>query len=180
MQHALTHALVTALALATATMALAGSIEAGDQLEMAAVLKAPITPTKAVQIAERGGGRAFTYGMEAIPSGHWYEISVLRGSDKLLLKIDAESGKLISSSPARGDDAHGAHALDASRLAFGEAIAIAERVGDGPALEAGAAGQGDLAHVDVDVIQNHGKRIAHYRVHMSGGKPVATLTGSDS
>src|SRR6185437_16871910 len=66
------------------TAALAGHIEAGDRMEMAAVLKAPITPTQAVKIAESGGGHAFGYGMEANQHGHWYEVSVLRGGAKLL------------------------------------------------------------------------------------------------
>jgi hypothetical protein len=49
---------VLALALVS-TCAFAGSIEPGDHMEMAAVLNAPVTPTQAVKIAERGGGRAY-------------------------------------------------------------------------------------------------------------------------
>lgn len=180
MKHRLVQAIAMSLALCTTAAAMAGSIEAGDHPEMAAVLKAPITPTKAVQIAESGGGSAFTYGMEANPHGHWYEVSVLRGDAKLFLKIDADTGKVMSSSPAHGEDAQGAHALAGSKLAFGEAIAEAERIGGGPALEANAAGHGTRAHVDVDVIQNQGKRIAHYRVSMQDGKLHATMTGADS
>ena len=175
-----TQSIVVALALPVATAALAGSIEAGDHIEMAAVLKAPITPTKAVQIAESGGGNAYGYGMEANRHGHWYEVDVLRGNAKLLLRIDASTGKVLGSSPARGDDAQGAHALDGGKLTFGAAIAQAERVGNGPALEANATGHGDRAYVDVDVIQNQGKQVAHYQVSMRGGQIQATLTGTDS
>ena len=168
------------LVFSVSSAAVAGHIEAGDHLEMAAVLKAPVTPAQAVKIAESGGGTAFTYGMEANPHGHWYEVSVLRGGAKLLLKIDATTGKVLSSQPARGEDAQGAHALDGDRLGFGEAIAQAERAGDGPALEANAAGHGSSAHVDVDVIQNHGKRVAHYRVTRHAGQIHTALIGSDS
>jgi hypothetical protein len=171
----------TALALAlTTTCIFAGSIEPGDHMEMAAVLKAPITPTQAVRIAEHGGGRAYGYGMEANAHGYWYEVDVLRGNARLDLRIDASSGKVLGSSAAHGEDAHGARALDGSTLTFGEAIAQAERVGNGPALEANAAGHGTGAHVDVDIIQNHGKRIAHYRVSMRDGHISTAMIGSDA
>jgi hypothetical protein len=180
MKHLLTLSIAVALLTVTSAVALAGSIEPGDHMEMAAVLKAPVTPTRAVQIAEAGGGRAYGYGMEANPHGHWYEVAVLRGGAKLELRIDATTGKLLGSGPARGEDAQGAHALAGSKLAFGEAIAAAERVGQGPALEADAAGRGSTAHVEVDVIQNHGARIAHYKVTMRNGQIHAVETGSDS
>ncbi len=170
---------VLALALVSAC-AFAGSIEPGDHMEMAAVLNAPVTPTQAVKIAESGGGRAYGYGMEATRRGHWYEVDVLRGDAKLELRIDASSGRVLGSSAAHGEDARGAHALDGSKLTFGEAIAQAEHIGRGPALEANAAGRGNEAHVDVDVIQNHGKRIAHYRVSLSGGHVTTALAGSDN
>ncbi|TAN04639.1 MAG: hypothetical protein EPN36_08020 [Rhodanobacteraceae bacterium] len=174
--------IVIALALGTgfSSVALAGHIEAGDHMEMAAVLKAPVTPTQAVKIAESGGGTAYGYGMEANRHGHWYEVDVLRGGDRLMLRIDATTGKVLGSAPARGEDAQGAHALAGSGLTFGEAIAQAERVGNGPALEADSAGHGSNAHVDVDVIQNQGKRVAHYRVSMHDGQLHSTLTGTDS
>lgn len=178
MQHLLRQTIAVSLALAMTTAAFAGSIEPGDHMEMAAVLKAPISPAKAVRIAESGGGRAFAYGMEANPHGHWYEVSVLRGGSRLLLRIDADTGKVLGSRPATGEDARGAEALAGSRLTFGEAIAQAERAGDGPALEANAAGHGSQAHVDVDVIQDHGKRIAHYKVSMHAGRPHAVLIGT--
>jgi hypothetical protein len=180
MTRLLSRTLVAALAVGVTAAALAGSIESGDHLEMAAVLKSPVTPTQAVKVAEAGGGRAYGYGMEATPHGHWYEVDVLRGDAKLELRIDATTGKVLGSSPARGEDAHGAHALDGSKLTFGEAIAQAERIGNGPALEANATGHGDKAYVDVDVIQDHGKRIAHYHVSMRGGQIKTTLTGTDA
>lgn len=172
---------VLSLALCITSTAFAGHIEAGDRLEMAAVLKAPITPTRAVQIAEGGGGRAYGYGMEATRNGgHWYEVDVVRGNDKLELRIDDASGKLLGSSAARGEDAQGAQALVGSKLVFGEAIAAAERAGGGPALEASTAGHGANARVDVDVIQDQGKRIAHYRVSLQDGLLHAVMTGIDS
>ena len=58
MKHDVTLAVLASLAIATTAVAHAGQIEAGDRLEMAAVLKAPVTPTQAVKIAEAGGGRA--------------------------------------------------------------------------------------------------------------------------
>lgn len=180
MKKSLTRALGVALALTAGTTAFAGTIEAGDHMEMAEVLKAPVSPTRAVQIAESGGGRAYDYGMEATPNGHWYDVAVLRGSDKLALRIDASTGKVIGSGPAHGEAARGARALEGSGLTFAHAIATAERVGGGPALEANAAGHGAHAYVDVDVIQDRGKRIAHYRVAMRDGQPHATLTGTDS
>ncbi|WIG56766.1 MAG: hypothetical protein OJF61_002554 [Rhodanobacteraceae bacterium] len=180
MHRIMSRTVVATLVLATTAAAFAGSIEAGDRLEMAAVLKSAVTPTQAVKIAEAGGGRAYGYGMEATPHGHWYEVDVLRGNARLELRIDATTGKLLGSSPARGEDARGAHALDGARLTFGEAIAQAERAGNGPALEANAAGRSDAAHVDVDIIQDHGKRIAHYRVSMHGGQVETAMTGTDS
>lgn len=180
MNHTIARTLVTTLALGITVSAFAGSIEAGDHLEMAAVLKASVTPTQAVKIAEAGGGHAYGYGMEANQHGHWYEVDVLRGGAKLELRIDAATGKVLGSSPARGEDAQGAAALKGSTLTFGEAIAKAERIGNGPALEANAAGHGTTSHVDVDIIQNHGKRIAHYRVSSHAGQDKAVLTGSDA
>lgn len=178
MTHALPRAILAALVVAITGAALAGGIDAGDRLEIAAVMHSPVTPTQAVNIAESGGGTAFTYGMEANPHGHWYEVSVLRGDAKLLLRIDATTGKVLGSEPARGEDAQGARALAGSKLTFGEAIARAERAGNGPALEASAVGHGDKAHVDVDIIQNHGKRIAHYHVSLRGGRVETALSGT--
>ena len=171
--------LATTLAIGMAAAALAGSIEPGDHPEMAAVLKSPITPTQAVKIEEAGGGHAYGYGMEATPRAHWYAVDVLCGDARLELRIDATTGKVLGSSPARGEDAHGTHALDGGKLAFGEAIAQAERVGNGPALEANAAGHGDKAHVDVDIIRDQGRRIAHYHVSMRCGRIGTTMTGTD-
>ena len=179
MTRILSRTLVATLALGMTAAALAGSIEPGDHLEMAAVLKAPVTPTQAVKIAEAGGGHAYGYGMEATQHGHWYEVDVLRGDARLELRVDATTGKVLGSSPARGEDARGSHALDGNTLTFGEAIAKAERVGNGPALEANATGRGDKAQMDVDIIKDHGKRIAHYRVSMHGSQINATLTGTD-
>lgn len=180
MKHATARAIAVSLALAVTAVAMAGSIEPGDHLEMAAVLKSPISPTKAIQIAEAGGGQAYGYGMEANHSGHWYEVDVLRGGSKLLVKVNATTGKVIGSSAAHGEDAHGSRALDGTQLKFGEAIATAERIGRGPALEADAAGHGASAHVDVDIIQNQGKRVAHYRVSEQNGQMHAVTTGFDS
>lgn len=180
MRYALSRTIVTSLALAVAAAAFAGSIEPGDHMEMAAVLSAPITPTQAVKIAEKDGGHAYGYGMEANHHGHWYEVDVLRGGSKLDIRVNASSGKVLGSSPARGEDAQGAHALDGSKLTFGEAIAQAERIGHGPALEANAAGHGAKAYVDVDVIQDHGKRVGHYHVSMHNGQIGTVMTGTDS
>lgn len=167
-------------ALALAPTAFAGSIEPGDHLEMAAVLKSPITPTQAVKIAEAGGGHAYGYGMEATNRGHWYGVDVLRGDARLELRIDATTGRVLGSRAARGEDAQGAHVLGGSKLGFGEAVAQAERIGDGPALEAHANGRGDKAHANVEIIQNHGQRIAHYRVSMHVGKIETAMTGTDA
>lgn len=180
MNRVLSRALAATLVLATTTAAFAGSIDAGDRLEMAAVLKSTVTPAQTVRIAEAGGGRAYGYGMEATPHSHWYEVDVLRGNARLELRIDATTGKVLGSRPARGEDAHGAHALDGRQLTFGEAVAQAERVGNGPALEANATGHGDKAHVDVDIIQDHGRRIAHYRVSMHAGQILTTAVGTDT
>ncbi|MGH8214315.1 MAG: PepSY domain-containing protein [Rhodanobacteraceae bacterium] len=180
MTRVLSRTLIAALAIGTTAAALAGTIEPGDRLEMAAVLESPVTPAQAVKIAEAGGGRAYGYGMEATHHGHWYEVDVLRGNARLELRIDATTGKVIGSGPARGEDAHGAHALDGNKLTFGEAIAQAERAGNGPALEANATGRGDKAHVDVDIIQDHGKRIAHYRVSMHAGQVKTAMAGTDA
>ena len=70
--------------------------------------------------------------------------------------------------------------LDGSKLGLDEAIARAERVGNGPALEADAAGRGKDALVDGDVIQNHGQRVAHYRESMENRQIHSKLTGTDS
>ncbi|MGH8215348.1 MAG: PepSY domain-containing protein [Rhodanobacteraceae bacterium] len=170
-------AIALALGIGATTAAFADQTEGA---EMTAVLKAPVTPTQAVKIAERGGGHAYDYGMEANGHGHWYEVAVLRGGAKLLLRIDASTGKILGSAPARGEDARGAHALEGSKLNFASAIAQAERTGNGPALEADAAGHGKDAHVDVDIIEHHGTQIAHYRVSMHNGQMRSTLAGSDS
>lgn len=78
--------------------------------------------------------------MEATQRGHWYEVDVLRGNARLELRIDATSGKVLGSSPVRGEDAHCTHALGSGgKLTFGEAIAQAERAGNGTALEANSS-----------------------------------------
>lgn len=180
MTRAPTRFIVAALVLPITAAAFAGSIEAGDHMEMAAVLKSPVTPTQAVKIAEKGGGSAYGYGMEATRHGHWYEVDVLRGGAKLDIRIDASTGKVLGSSPARGEDAQGAHALDGNTLTFAVAMAQAEQTGKGPALEASAMGHGGKAYVDVDVIQDHGKRVAHYHESMQNGQIKSVMVGTDS
>lgn len=168
-----------AMTFALALPAFAGSIAHEDRMEMTAVTHAAITPTRAIQIAENGGGRAYNYGMESTAQGqNWYEVDVLRGGKKVNLRIDPTTGKVLDSRPATGEGLHGANALDGRKLTFANAIAHAERIGNGRALEADAAGQGNNAHVDVDVIQ--GADIAHYRVSMHDGQVQATKTGTSS
>ena len=142
--------------------------DAGDQAEAAAVRKASITPTRAVRIAERSGGRAYAFGMESTAHGNWYEIEVLHDGAALEIRIDPDSGKVLGTGKAHGADAAGAHSLDRSTLTLAAAIAQAERVGNGIAMEASCAGSGDDVHVTVDVVR--GTRIVHYRVSMSGGQ----------
>lgn len=174
-------ALASALALSLALPVFAGTIPHEDRLEMAAVTQAPITPNHAVEIAESGGGTAYGYGMESTRNGHsWYVVDVLRGGSKLAVRIDPSDGKILGSSPATGEGADGSNSLEGSKLTFKEAIAKAEQAGHGRALEANAVGHGHDAHVNVDVIQNHGKRIAHYRVSMHDGRIGTTVMGTDS
>lgn len=145
---------------------------------MTAVTHAAITPDRAIRIAENSGGRAYGYGMEATRNGEWYEVDVLRGGAELEVRIDPATGKILGSSAARGEDAEGANALGRGKLTFRVAVAKVEQAGHGRALEASAAGHGNDAHVDVDVIQ--GKRIAHYRVSMQRGQIRTRLTGTSS
>lgn len=178
MKRSTTIPLASALGLALALPALAGSIAHEDRMEMAAVMQAPITPSHAIRIAENGGGTAYGYGMESTRNGrNWYVVDVLRGGAKLAVRIDPATGKVLGSSAAMGEGAEGSNALAGSKLSFSEAVARAERVGHGPALEANAAGHGGNAHVDVDVVK--GPSIAHYRVSMRGGQIKTALTGTD-
>ncbi|HKZ10693.1 MAG TPA: PepSY domain-containing protein [Rhodanobacteraceae bacterium] len=167
------------MTLALVLPAFAGSIAHEDRMEMTAVTRAPITPSHAIKIAEDGGGTAYGYGMESTRNGrNWYVVNVLRGGAKLAVRIDPSTGKVLGSSAAKGEGAEGSNALEGSKLTFSEAIAQAERVGHGPALEANAAGHGSNAYVDVDVIK--GKSIAHYRVSARGSQIKTALTGTDS
>lgn len=171
--------MAVALAAGFAGVALAGHLDAGDQLEIAAVRKATVIPTQAVRVAEAQGGVAYGYGMEVDGARHWYEVDVLRDGAPLQVRIDPTSARVVGTSPARGEDAQGAHALAGGELALGAAIAHAERAGGGPALEADAGGTGASVYVDVDVIQQQGRQVAHYRVTRQGGSLVAVLTGHD-
>lgn len=168
------------LALATSGLALAGRIGPDDRLEIAAVQRASVIPTAAVRTAEATGGTAYGFGMEVEGARHWYKVNLLRGGDKVQVRIDDASGRVLGSAPARGEDAQGARALSGSGLTLGTAVAHAERAGKGPALEADAGGSGARAWVDVDVIQDHGRRVAHYRVSMHGKTLAVKLTGSDT
>lgn len=179
MQHVRKHVLVFALALAATTASAAG-IDAGDRAEMAAVLKASITPAKALEIAQSDGSRAFALGLETAGNGGYYEVSILRNHAKLVLHIDANSGKVLSSGAARGEEGQGAEALVGAKFTFADAIVQAELAGGGPALEASAGGRGEQAHVDVDIIQGRGARIAHYRVSIQAGKWQVSLIGTQS
>lgn len=171
--------LVAALLLAATGVALAGQIEPDDRAEIAAVRQAAVIPTQAVRAAEADGGVAYAYGMEVDHGQHWYKVDVRRGTALETVRVDATSGKVIDRKPAHGEDALGAHALDASGLTLAAAIAHAEREGKGPALEAETGGHGAAAHADVDVIQDAGRQVAHYRVSMQGHVVQATLTGTD-
>lgn len=174
-----TIALASCLSLALAVPALAVGIAHEDRMEMTAVMQAAITPDHAIRIAENGDGTAYAYGMESTQSGqNWYEVDVLRGGSKLAVRIDPATGKVLRSNPATGEGAEGSDALQGSKVSFSEAVAMAERAGNGRALEANAAGRGRNAYVDVDVIQ--GKTIAHYRVSMRNGQMQARVTGTSS
>lgn len=165
------HTMVTAalaLSLGAATFCAAAGVNAEDRAEAAAVGKASVSPTRAVQIAEQAGGRAYAFGMESTPHANWYEVEVLRNNQPTEVRIDPMSGKVFGTSKARGADVSGAHALDGSALTLGAAIGQAERMGNGTAMEATSLGRGDTAHVIVDVVQ--GKTIAHYRASMTAGQ----------
>lgn len=171
---------VLALALASSGLALAGQIEPDDRLEIAAAQAASVVPTQAVRAAEATGGVAYGFGMEVEGARRWYKVNLLRGGAKVQVRVDAVTGKVLGSAPARGEDAQGAEALTRTSMTLGAAITHAEREGKGPALEAGAGGMGAQAWIDVDVIQDHGRRVAHYRVTARGRVLQATLTGSDT
>lgn len=157
-----------ALASSIPLAAAAQGLNAEDRAEAAAVVKAPVTPTKAIQIAEQGGDHAYAFGMESTKRGNWYEVEVLHGDTPSEVRIDPASGKMLGTAKARGKDAAGAHALDGSQMTLAAAIAQAERAGNGTAMEATAEGAGKNAHVIVDVV--HGKAISHYRVSMTNGQ----------
>jgi len=163
-----------AFALGVATVSAASGVDAEDRAEAAAVVKAPVTPTKAVQIAERDGGRAYALGMESTRKGNWYEVEVLRNDTPTEVRIDPVSGRVLGSSKAHGEDAANARALDKSNLTLSAAIAQAERTGNGSAMEATSMGSGDNANVIVDIVR--GKQISHYRVSMVDGQIRASKT----
>lgn len=163
-----------ALALGATTVAAAAELDAEDRAEAAAVVHASVTPTHAVQIAEQEGGRAYALGFEATRHGNWYEVEVLRNHAPTEVRIDPSSGRILGTSKAKGEDAKGAHALDHSKLSLSMALAQAERVGNGTAMEATSMGSGANAHVIVDVVQ--GRNVAHYRVSMHDGQIKAAQT----
>lgn len=129
--------------------------------------------------AANGGGTPYGYGMESTRRGqNWYFVNLLRDGAPVEVRIDPATGKVLRSSAATGEAAKGANALKGSKLTLREAVAKAERAGNGRALEAGAAGQGSSAYVDVDVIQGH--TIAHYRVSMRKGRVHVVKTATST
>lgn len=167
--------IAVAIALGASTIAAAAGLDAEDRAEAAAVVHASVTPTHAVQIAEQAGGRAYAFGFEAGKQGNWYEVDVLRNHAPTEVRIDPDNGKVLGTSKAKGEDAKGAHALDQSKLSLSMALAQAERVGNGTAMEATSMGSGSNAHVIVDVVQQ-GQNVAHYKVSMHDGQIKAAQT----
>ncbi len=132
--------LVAALTLTVAGTALAGRIEPDDRADIAAVRQATVIPTQAVRAAEADGGVAYAYGMEVDGGQRWSKVDVRRGGALESVRVDVATGKVIGRKPAHGEDAQGAHALDGTTLTLAAAMAHAERVGKGPALEAETGG----------------------------------------
>ncbi|MGH8191640.1 MAG: hypothetical protein ACREP2_09360 [Rhodanobacteraceae bacterium] len=172
----ITAAIAAALGFAS-LQASAAQTDPGEHAEAMATRSAKITPTRAVTIAERGGGTAYGFGMESQGSGHWYEVDMLRHGHPMVVRIDSNSGHVLGSSPARGDDKAGAHALDHANLKLGPAIATAERAAHNPAMEANATGSGASAAVIVDISAPRG--IQHYKVTGQGGQLHATRIAHD-
>lgn len=167
--------IVTAIfALGYTTWSYATSASVEDRAEAAAVQKAQITPAKAIQIAEQQDGSAYAIGMESTHRGNWYEVEILRGNQPMEIRIDPASGKVLGASKAQGEDAKGAHAFDGSKLTLAAAVARAERVGNGTAMEATSSGSGASARVIVDVV--HGTSISHYRVIMANDQVLVEKT----
>ena len=165
------HIIVAAIAATLGVASLQASAATQDPSEHAeamATRHAAISPTRAVSIAEKGGGTAYGFGMESEHNGHWYEVDLLRHGQPTIVRIDPDNGHVLGSSAAHGEDAAGAHALDGGSLKLGAAIATAEREGKGPAMEATAMGSGAKAAVIVDIAVAHG--IDHYRVSSQGGQ----------
>ena len=165
-----------ALALGVGAVAIAGEMDAEDRAEAAAVVHASVTPMRAVQIAERGGGRPYAFGFESGKQGNWYEVQVLRNHTPMEVRIDPDSGKVLGTSNATGEDTKGAHAFDQSKLTLATAVAQAEHDGNGTAMEATSMGSGAKAYVIVDVVQQ-GLKVAHYRVSLRNGQIEARRTG---
>lgn len=167
--------IAVALALGASTVVAAAQLDAEDRAEAAAVVHAPVTPTHAVQIAEQDGGRPYALGFESGKQGNWYEVEVLRNRQPMEVRIDPQTGKVLGTSKAKGEDTKGAHALDHSKLSLSMAVGQAERVGNGTAMEATSMGSGADAHVVVDVVQQD-QKVAHYRVSMHDGQIKAAQT----
>ncbi|MBU6478415.1 MAG: hypothetical protein KGQ32_10835, partial [Xanthomonadaceae bacterium] len=66
-----------------------------EHAEAAATRHATISPTRAVTIAERGGGTAYGFGMESEHSGHWYEVDLLRHGQPTIVRIDPNNGHVL-------------------------------------------------------------------------------------
>lgn len=164
---AITATLAAVCAIAS-LQAFAGTTDPGESAEAAATRRAVISPTRAIALAEKGGGTVYGFGMESERSGHWYEVDILRHGTPTIVRIDSASGRVLGTSRARGEDATGAHALDGSALQLGAAVAAAERKAKGPAMEATPVGAGTTAAVIVDIAGAQG--MEHYRVSMENGK----------
>jgi len=130
-----------------------------EHAEIAAVRAASVAPEHAIKVAESAtGGHALGFGYERDSSTNAYEVTVSTSSGLQLIRINPQSGaveaKIPQSSDAMAGDGLPANALDRAANApepLTGAVAAAEQMAGGRALEANYVRRPGGMSIDVDV-----------------------------
>lgn len=102
-------ALALSLLAAGGAWAAGGARQDDDRPDSAVIAQARVTLAEAAQAAERhAGGRAYEAGIEEEHGAVFYEVDVAGATGAQEVRIDAQSGAVLSAEPAdEGDDEGG-------------------------------------------------------------------------
>ena len=148
--------------IAAAVLATTGAVAATNGMtstKAAQFAQAKVSTSQAIDAAERKvGGHASEVDFKHKNGSSYYKVEVLANQQKHEVKIDANSGQVLSSEVETEQDSDHVKNATPPAISLKQAIAAAEAKTGGRAKEADLERKNDQVYYDVEVLVNNGQK----------------------